>query len=40
VRVLPRYVVELTFDDDPVKVIDLEERLRGPAFEQVRGATS
>ena len=36
VRVLARYVVELTFDDGSVKVIDLEDRLRGPAFAPVR----
>lgn len=37
VRVLARYVVELTFDDGSVKVIDLEDWLRGPAFVAVRG---
>lgn len=37
VRVLARYVVELTFDDGSVKVIDLEDWLRGPAFAAVRG---
>ena len=36
VRVLARYVVELTFDDGSVEVIDLEDRLRGPAFAPVR----
>ena len=36
VRVLARYVVELTFDDDSVRVIDLEDWLRGPAFAPVR----
>jgi len=37
VRVLARYVVEITFDDGSVKVIDLEDWLRGPAFAAVRG---
>lgn len=36
VRVLSRYIVELSFDDGTVKVIDLEDWLRGPAFEPVR----
>jgi len=36
VRVLARYVVELTFDDGSVRVIDLEDWLRGPAFAPVR----
>lgn len=36
VRVLARYVVELTFDDGSVKVVDLEGWLRGPAFAPVR----
>lgn len=36
VRVLARYVVELTFDDGAVKVLDLEDWLTGPAFEPVR----
>lgn len=37
VRILARYVVELTFDDGSVRVIDLEDWLRGPAFAPVRG---
>jgi hypothetical protein len=36
VRVLARYVVELTFDDEAVKVLDLEDWLTGPAFQPVR----
>lgn len=36
VRVLSRYVVELTFDDGAVKVLDLEDWLVGPAFRAVR----
>jgi hypothetical protein len=36
VRVLARYVVELTFDDGSIKVIDLEDWLQGPAFAPVR----
>jgi hypothetical protein len=36
VRVLARYVVELTFDDGAVKVLDLEDWLVGPAFQAVR----
>jgi hypothetical protein len=32
VRVLSRYVTELTFDDGSVKVIDLEDWLTGPDF--------
>lgn len=36
VRVLARYVVELTFDNGSVRVIDLEDWLRGPAFAPVR----
>ena len=32
VRVLSRYVTELTFDDGAVKVIDLEDWLTGPDF--------
>ena len=32
VRVLSRYIVELTFADDEVKVIDLESLLWGEAF--------
>jgi hypothetical protein len=33
VRVLARYVVELTFADGAVRVIDLEPLLWGPMFE-------
>jgi hypothetical protein len=33
VRVLARYVVELTFADGEVRVIDLEPLLWGPMFE-------
>lgn len=33
VRVLARYVVELTFADGSERVIDLEPLLRGPMFE-------
>ena len=36
VRVLARYVVELSFDDGSIKVIDLEDWLKGPAFAPVR----
>ncbi|UDY34024.1 DUF2442 domain-containing protein [Dermatobacter hominis] len=36
VKVLARYVVELTFDDGFVGVVDLEGWLRGSAFEPVR----
>ncbi len=36
VRVLARYVVELTFDDNSVRVIDLEDWLAGPAFAPMR----
>lgn len=36
VRVLARYVVELSFDDGSVKVIDLEDWLQGQAFAPVR----
>ena len=32
VRVLSRYIVELTFEDGAVKVIDLEPRLWGEMF--------
>lgn len=35
VRVLSRYVIELTFGTSEVKVLDLEPLLWGPAFEQV-----
>lgn len=33
VRVLSRYVVELTFETAEVRVIDLEPLLEGPVFE-------
>ena len=33
VRVLARYVIELTFGDGDVRVIDLEPLLWGPMFE-------
>jgi hypothetical protein len=33
VRVLSRYIVELTFEDGAVKVIDLEPRLWGEMFD-------
>ena len=33
VRVLARYVIELSFADDTVRVIDLEPLLWGPMFE-------
>jgi hypothetical protein len=33
VRLLARYVVELTFEDGAVKVIDLEPRLWGEMFD-------
>ncbi|MPZ86575.1 MAG: DUF2442 domain-containing protein [Nitriliruptorales bacterium] len=36
VRVLSRYVVELTFDTGEVKVLDLEPLLRGPVFEPLK----
>lgn len=36
VRVLARYVVELTFDDGAVKVLDLEDWLTGPDFAWLR----
>ena len=35
VRVLARYVVELTFDTGEVKVLDLEPLMWGPVFEPV-----
>ena len=37
VRVLARYVVELTFVDEDVRVIDLEPLLRGPIFQPLVG---
>jgi Protein of unknown function (DUF2442) len=37
VRVLARYVVEVTFADGAVRVIDLESLLWGPIFEPLRG---
>jgi hypothetical protein len=33
VRVLARYVVELTFEDGEIRVLDLEPVLDGPVFE-------
>lgn len=33
VRVLSRYVVELTFESGDVRVLDLEPMLNGPVFE-------
>lgn len=36
VRVLSRYIIEIAFDDGSVKVVDLEDWLRGPAFATVR----
>lgn len=36
VRVLARYVVELTFADGAVRVIDLERYLSGEIYEAVR----
>lgn len=36
VRVLSRYVVELTFETGEVRVLDLEEFLDGPAFEPLK----
>jgi hypothetical protein len=36
VRVLSRYVVELTFDDGDVRVLDLEDWLTGPDFAWLR----
>jgi hypothetical protein len=36
VRVLDRFVVELTFDDGCVKRIDLDPYLDGPVFEPLR----
>jgi hypothetical protein len=36
VRVLSRYIVELTFETGEVKVLDLEPLLDGPVFEPLR----
>lgn len=36
VRVLSRYVLELTFDTGEIKVIDVEPLLLGPIFERIR----
>lgn len=36
VRVLSRYVLELTFDTGETRVIDVEPLLRGPVFERIR----
>jgi len=33
VRVLARYIVELTFESDEVRVLDLEPLMVGPVFE-------
>ena len=38
VRVLARYVVELTFADGAVRVIDLEPCLSGPIYEPIRSS--
>ena len=34
-RALARYVLELTFDNGEVRVIDIEPMLWGPAFEPI-----
>ncbi|MGH8887263.1 MAG: DUF2442 domain-containing protein [Egibacteraceae bacterium] len=36
VRVLSRYIVELTFETGEVKVLDLEPLLGGPVFEPLK----
>ncbi|RBY80907.1 DUF2442 domain-containing protein [Geodermatophilus sp. TF02-6] len=36
VRVLARYVLELTFSTGEVRVLDVEDSLWGPAFEPLR----
>jgi hypothetical protein len=36
VRVLSRYVVEITFENGEVKVLDLEPFLDGPVFEPLK----
>ncbi len=36
VRVLARYVVELTFEDGALRVVDLEPYLWGPIFDDIR----
>lgn len=36
VRILARYIVELTFETGEAKVIDLEPLLQGPAFEPLK----
>lgn len=36
VRVLARYVVELTFADGAVRVLDLEPHLSGPIYDVIR----
>lgn len=33
VRVLARYIVELTFDTGEIKVLDMEPFMRGPVFD-------
>jgi Protein of unknown function (DUF2442) len=35
VRVLGRYVLEVTFDTGEVKIIDMEPLMRGPVFQPV-----
>lgn len=37
VRVLARYIVELTFEPGEARVIDLEPLLDGPVFEPLKG---
>ncbi|WP_460830773.1 DUF2442 domain-containing protein [Nocardioides hungaricus] len=37
VRVLGRYLLELTFDTDEVKVIDMEPLMWGPLFSPMLG---
>ena len=36
VRVLSRYILELTFDTGEVKVLDVEPLLNGPIFAELR----
>ena len=38
VQVLARYVVEVTFADGAVRVIDLEPYLTGPLYKSVRAS--
>lgn len=35
VKVLARYIVELTFDTGEVRVVDLEDKLTGPMFADI-----